>query len=41
MFSMSGESTLYIGQLGQFHYMCVKYTPIKCVALNFGFAFDG
>ncbi len=27
------------GQLGQFHDMCVKYTPPKCVAFNFGFEF--
>jgi len=32
-----GENTLWMGQLGQFHYMCVNYTPTKCVAFNFGF----
>jgi hypothetical protein len=25
------------GQFEQFHNMCVKYTPPKCVAFNFGF----
>jgi len=24
-------------QLGQFHDVCIKYTPAKCVAFNFDF----
>ncbi len=34
-----GENTLWMGQLGQFHYMCVNYTPTTCVALILGFIF--
>ncbi len=33
-----GESTLWGGQLGHFHDMCIKSTPSKCVAFNFGSA---
>jgi hypothetical protein len=34
-----GESTLKGNQIRQFHDMCVKYRPPKCVAFNFGFHF--
>ncbi len=34
-----GESTLWGGQLGEFHDMCVKYTLRKCVTFNFAFYF--
>jgi hypothetical protein len=34
-----GESTLKGGQLGQFHDMCIMYTPSKSVAFNFRFHF--
>ncbi len=36
---MVGKNTLRRGQLGYIHDMCVKYTPPKCVAFNFGFHF--
>jgi hypothetical protein len=37
--AMEGESTLFGGQLGQFHDMCIKYKLTKCFAFNFGFHF--
>jgi hypothetical protein len=39
---LCGESTWGVGgaNLGNFMTWCVKYTPTKCVAFNFGFHFD-
>ncbi len=36
---IGGQKHIMKGQLGHIHNMCVKYTPPKCVAFNFGFHF--
>ncbi len=37
--SMLSESTLYEGQFGRVHDICLKYTPTKFVEFNLGFTF--
>ncbi len=34
---VKGENMIWGGQLGQFHDMCIMYTPPKCVAFGFHF----
>jgi hypothetical protein len=34
---VKGENMIWGGQLGQFHDMCIIYTPPKCVAFGFHF----